>query len=108
MNAFSLGGYWTHIALSGVYADTGLMGTTSAVDPNSLMRSTTSTCANAFTASVEGGVPFVLSQNATLQPQAQLIYLHRRTEKDAANRALNDCSCQHQPLNFPSERLPRR
>ncbi|ODP32033.1 autotransporter outer membrane beta-barrel domain-containing protein, partial [Pandoraea sp. ISTKB] len=74
MNAFSFGGYWTHIAPNGGYTDTVLMGTTSSVNPSSLQGNTASTRANAFTASVEGGLPFAVSQNVTLEPQAQLIY----------------------------------
>lgn len=88
MNAFSLGGYWTHLTPSGAYADTVLMGTTSSVDPSSLVGNTASTRANALTASVEGGVPFVLSQDTTLEPQAQLIYqyTHINDLTDPASR----------------------
>ncbi|VVD71480.1 Adhesin BmaC autotransporter [Pandoraea aquatica] len=74
MNAFSFGGYWTHIAPSGAYTDTVLMGTTSSISPSSLQGNTASTRANAFTASVEGGLPFAVARDVTLEPQAQLIY----------------------------------
>lgn len=74
INSYSLGAYWTRIAPSGWYVDTVLMGSTMSVNPSSLQGNTATTRANAFTASLEGGVPLPLPYGLSLEPQAQLIY----------------------------------
>ncbi|WP_322015268.1 autotransporter outer membrane beta-barrel domain-containing protein [Paraburkholderia sp. J12] len=75
MNAYSVGGYWTHIGPGGWYTDTVLMGSTMSISPGSNLGDTASTRANAFTASLESGLPIPLNwYSLTIEPQAQLIY----------------------------------
>jgi outer membrane autotransporter protein len=77
LNAYSVGGYWTHVAASGWYTDTVLMGSSLTVDPQSRDGADTTTHGHDVAASVEGGLPFTLPGSAlTVEPQAQLIWQH--------------------------------
>ncbi|MFM0069195.1 autotransporter family protein [Paraburkholderia aspalathi] len=76
INAYSLGGYWTHIGPGGWYTDAVLMGSSLVVDPGSRDGISTTTHGNAVTGSIEGGLPIPLGYNLTLEPQAQLIWQH--------------------------------
>ncbi|ASL48332.1 Antigen 43 [Burkholderia sp. AD24] len=76
INAYSLGGYWTHVGAGGWYTDSVLMGSSLAVDPSSRDGIDTTTHGNAVTGSIEGGLPFALGYGLTLEPQAQLIWQH--------------------------------
>jgi outer membrane autotransporter protein len=74
INAYSLGGYWTHIGPSGWYTDAVLMGSSLTVDPVSRDGLNTTTHGNAVTGSLEGGLPIPLGAGLTLEPQAQLVW----------------------------------
>ncbi|CAE6724763.1 autotransporter domain-containing protein [Paraburkholderia haematera] len=76
INAYSLGGYWTHIGPGGWYTDAVLMGSSLTVDPVSRDGIATTTHGNAVTGSLEGGLPIPLGAGLTLEPQAQLIWQH--------------------------------
>ncbi|MHB2263984.1 autotransporter family protein [Aliihoeflea sp. PC F10.4] len=73
-DAFNFGGYWTRIGPTGWYIDTVLMGSHFGGHVNSVDGERIGISGRGFTASVEGGVPFVLSPGWTLEPQAQLIW----------------------------------
>lgn len=77
LNAYSVGGYWTHIGPGGWYTDTVLMG--SALDANFSSRDgvTATTHGRAFSGSVEGGLPIAIGHGLTLEPQLQLIWQHQ-------------------------------
>ena len=76
INAYSLGGYWTHIGPSGWYTDAVLMGSSLTVDPDSRDGLNTTAHGNAVTGSLEGGLPIPLGAGLTLEPQAQLVWQH--------------------------------
>ncbi|KWO47840.1 autotransporter outer membrane beta-barrel domain-containing protein [Burkholderia sp. MSMB1459WGS] len=74
VNAYNLGGYWTHIGPGGWYTDAVLMGSALTVRTHSNGNVNGSTNGNAFTGSVEAGLPIALSNGLTLEPQAQLVW----------------------------------
>ncbi|MCX4173010.1 MULTISPECIES: autotransporter outer membrane beta-barrel domain-containing protein [Paraburkholderia] len=76
INAYSLGGYWTHTGPSGWYTDAVLMGSSLTVDPVSRDGLAKTTHGNAVTGSLEGGLPIPLGAGLTLEPQAQLVWQH--------------------------------
>jgi outer membrane autotransporter protein len=76
INAYSLGGYWTHIGPGGWYTDAVLMGSSLTVDPVSRDGVGATTHGNAVTGSLEGGLPIPLGAGLTLEPQAQLVWQH--------------------------------
>jgi outer membrane autotransporter protein len=76
INAYSLGGYWTHIGAGGWYTDAVVMGSSLVVDPSSRNGIATTTHGNAVTGSLEGGLPLAIGYGLTLEPQAQLIWQH--------------------------------
>ncbi|HEY4352300.1 MAG TPA: autotransporter outer membrane beta-barrel domain-containing protein, partial [Paraburkholderia sp.] len=77
IHAYSVGGYWTHVAASGWYTDMVLMGSALTVDPQSRDGADATTHGHSVAASVEGGVPFALPGSAlTVEPQAQLLWQH--------------------------------
>lgn len=76
INAYSLGGYWTHIGPGGWYTDAVLMGSSLTVDPLSRDGVGTTTHGNAVTGSLEGGLPIPLGAGLSLEPQAQLVWQH--------------------------------
>ncbi|NHV26747.1 autotransporter outer membrane beta-barrel domain-containing protein [Burkholderia sp. D-99] len=74
INSYNLGGYWTHIGPGGWYTDAVLMGSALTVRTHSNDNVNGSTNGNAFTGSVEAGLPIALGYGLTLEPQAQLVW----------------------------------
>ena len=74
VNAYSLGGYWTHIGPGGWYTDAVLMGSSLTMTPVSRDNVGATTHGTAVTGSVEGGLPVPLTAGLTVEPQAQLIW----------------------------------
>ncbi|WP_230945098.1 autotransporter outer membrane beta-barrel domain-containing protein [Burkholderia territorii] len=74
VNAYDLGGYWTHIGAGGWYTDAVVMGSALTVRTHSNGNVNGSTDGNAFTGSVEAGFPVALGHGLTLEPQAQLVW----------------------------------
>jgi outer membrane autotransporter protein len=74
VNAYSLGGYWTHVGPSGWYTDAVLMGSSITVDPLSSQATGAGTHGTAVTGSVEGGFPITLGGAFVIEPQAQIIW----------------------------------
>ncbi|CAM2190731.1 Autotransporter outer membrane beta-barrel domain-containing protein [Burkholderia cepacia] len=74
VNAYNLGGYWTHIGPGGWYTDAVVMGSALTVRTHSNDNVNGSTNGNAFTGSVEAGLPIALGYGLTLEPQAQLVW----------------------------------
>ena len=74
VNAYSLGGYWTHVGPSGWYTDAVLMGSSITVDPLSSQATGAGTHGTAVTGSVEGGFPIPLGAAFVVEPQAQIIW----------------------------------
>ena len=72
----SLGGYWSHIGPEAWYLDAVLMGTWFHGDAVSNSDIGIDIDGTGITASLEGGYPFVLSPEWTLEPQAQVIWSH--------------------------------
>jgi outer membrane autotransporter protein len=89
LQAYTLGGYWTHFGVPGWYVDTMLQGTLYDV------RTTANrgllpfrTKGDGIAGSVEGGYPFRFAGGYFIEPQAQVIY-QRITFNDASdNEAL--------------------
>jgi outer membrane autotransporter protein len=81
----SFGGYWTHIGPQGWYLDAILMGTWFGGDAASNAGQSVDLDGQGVTASLEGGYPVALSENWTLEPQAQLIW-QRLSLDDQADR----------------------
>ena len=74
INSDGLGIYWTHIGSAGWYIDAVGMVTWLDGDAVSNMGVGADISGNAILASLEGGYPFALGSNWTLEPQAQLIW----------------------------------
>ncbi|MDP9155183.1 MAG: autotransporter outer membrane beta-barrel domain-containing protein [Pseudomonadota bacterium] len=74
MNAYSLGGYWTHVGPTGWYTDAVLMGSSITVDPLSNQGTGAGTHGTAVTGSVEGGFPIALGNAFVVEPQAQILW----------------------------------
>ncbi|WP_414445242.1 autotransporter outer membrane beta-barrel domain-containing protein [Burkholderia sp. 22PA0106] len=74
VNAYDLGGYWTHIGPAGWYTDAVLMGSALTVRTHANDNLNGSTNGNAFTGSLEAGLPIALGYGLTLEPQAQLVW----------------------------------
>lgn len=93
VNAYNLGGYWTHVAPSGWYTDALLMGSALTVRAQSNDGVRGSANGNALAGSVETGLPIPLAQNLTLEPQAQLVW--QWTSLNAFNDGASDVSWNH-------------
>ncbi len=74
MNAYTLGGYWTHKGASGWYTDTVLQGTFYSTDARSIYGEHITPDGWGLVASLEGGYAFQLGNGFSLEPQAQLAY----------------------------------
>lgn len=74
LDSYSLGTYWNHVGASGAYSDFVLMATRLNMDTRSIQAIAGKTHGNALTASLEAGVPLVLSDSLVLEPQAQLVW----------------------------------
>lgn len=81
----SVGGYWTHIGAQGWYIDAVLMGTWFGGDATSRAGERLDIDGTGVTASLEGGYPIALSEDWTLEPQAQIIWQNLSLD-DAADR----------------------
>ncbi|MCL2875503.1 MAG: autotransporter outer membrane beta-barrel domain-containing protein [Betaproteobacteria bacterium] len=73
-HAYTLGGYWTHFAKTGWYADSVLQGTYYNMSSTSAEKMEMSTNATAIALSIEGGKTFRFDKGYFIEPQAQLIY----------------------------------
>jgi outer membrane autotransporter protein len=76
INAYSAGGYWTHVGPGGWYTDAVLMGSSLTISPMSYENIGASTHGYAEAASFEAGLPVPLPANLRIEPQAQLIWQH--------------------------------
>ncbi|MBE1203218.1 autotransporter outer membrane beta-barrel domain-containing protein [Aminobacter carboxidus] len=74
LDAYSVGGYYTHVGPDGWYLDAVLMGTWFGGDASSDRSIGIDADGRVVTASLEAGVPIALSQSWTLEPQAQIIW----------------------------------
>ncbi len=74
INAYSLGGYWSHIGPTGWYTDVVVQGSSLTVDPRSSRGVGSTTHGTAVSTSVEAGLPLAVGGNVTVEPQAQLIW----------------------------------
>ncbi|SMG21574.1 autotransporter family protein [Paraburkholderia susongensis] len=74
VNSYNLGAYWTHIGAGGWYTDAVAMGSALTVRTHSNDNVGGSTDGNAFTGSIEAGLPIALAYGLTLEPQAQLVW----------------------------------
>ena len=74
VEGYSLGAYWTRVASSGWYSDAVLMATRFKTDAQSTLGRGGRPHGKTLTASFEAGYPLALGDNATLQPQVQLIW----------------------------------
>lgn len=86
VDAYSLGGYWTHLGPSGWYIDMVLQGTRyDQANTNSVLGENLDTNGWGIAASLEAGYPFILAEGWTLEPQAQIVYQHVRLDDGADN-----------------------
>jgi outer membrane autotransporter protein len=76
INAYSAGGYWTHVGPGGWYTDAVLLGSSLTISPMSYENIGASTHGYAEAASFEAGMPIPLPANLRIEPQAQLIWQH--------------------------------
>ncbi|MGO4671352.1 autotransporter outer membrane beta-barrel domain-containing protein [Bosea sp. 2YAB26] len=74
IDAYSLGGYWTHFGPSGWYLDGVVQGTWYDAKADSKRGFILNRDAFGFAASLEGGYPLQLGYGVILEPQAQLVY----------------------------------
>lgn len=74
MDAYTVGGYWTHKAAQGWYSDAVIQGTWYQADAKSISGQRIKPDGFGFLASLEGGYSFNLGNGLTLEPQAQIIY----------------------------------
>lgn len=81
IDAYSLGAYWTHFWNSGAYLDAVLMGTWLDQTTRSTYGAKGDSKGSILTASLEGGYPIELGSGWKLEPQAQLIFQHQRSER---------------------------
>ncbi|WP_048648920.1 autotransporter domain-containing protein [Nitratireductor soli] len=79
----SFGGYWTHIGPRGWYVDAVLMGTWFSGDASSSSGESIDIDGTGITASLEGGYPFALTDQWTLEPQGQIIWQHLSLDDSA-------------------------
>jgi len=74
MNAYSLGGYWTHFGAPGWYLDAILQGTWYDVRAISGRLPTLTTSGWGFASSLEAGYPIKLRAGWLVEPQAQIVF----------------------------------
>ncbi|MFJ0607996.1 autotransporter outer membrane beta-barrel domain-containing protein [Bordetella bronchiseptica] len=74
LNAYYIGGYWTHIGPSGWYVDAVLAGTRYEQKAKSSNDLRTEAKGWGVTASVEAGYPVPIGEKWHIEPQAQLVY----------------------------------
>jgi len=93
MEGYTLAGYWTHFEPEGAYLDGVVQATWLDIHASTPRIETKSTTGFDFAASLEGGYPFELDEDWTLEPQGQLIYQAlsiERTEDVAAQIDFRD------------------
>jgi outer membrane autotransporter protein len=85
-DSYSVGGYWTHFGTNGWYLDGVLQGTWYDTTSTSNQQENLTTHGFGTAVSAEGGYPFVVGDDWSLEPQSQLIYqsLHLDNAHDAA------------------------
>src|SRR5690606_34707869 len=91
LDAYSLGGYWTHLGPSGWYVDTVLMTSWLSGGPTSVRGVGADVDGTLFTASIEGGYPIALGRGLTLEPQAQRIW--QELSVDSGSDASSTVGC---------------
>ncbi|WP_227460578.1 autotransporter outer membrane beta-barrel domain-containing protein [Cupriavidus pauculus] len=91
VDAYSLGGYWTHVGPTGWYTDAVMQGSTLIANPRSARSVGASTHGTAVSTSIEAGVPLPLGNGFAIEPQAQLIWQHI---------SLNDIDDGISPVSF--------
>jgi outer membrane autotransporter protein len=74
INAYSLGGYWTHFGARGWYLDAILQGTWYNANGASTTLPALTTNGWGFASSLEGGYPIYLGGGFLIEPQAQIVY----------------------------------
>lgn len=74
LDAYSLGGYFTHVGASGWYVDAVLMGTWLGGAAKADQGISLDAGGRVVTASLEAGAPVAINDRWTLEPQAQLIW----------------------------------
>ncbi|MCK1366404.1 autotransporter outer membrane beta-barrel domain-containing protein [Bradyrhizobium sp. 62] len=74
INAYSLGGYWTHFGATGWYLDAILQGTWYNVRSASTSLPALTTNGWGFASSLEAGYPVHLGGGFVIEPQAQIVY----------------------------------
>ncbi|MGF6721303.1 outer membrane autotransporter protein [Paraburkholderia sp. GAS41] len=90
IDAYSAGGYWTHVGPGGWYTDAVLMGSSLTISPMSNESIGASTHGHAEAASFEAGLPIPLPAHVSVEPQAQLIWQH--TSIDDLNDGVSSVS----------------
>jgi autotransporter family porin len=76
VNGTSIGATWTHVGPQGWYLDGVVMGTWFGGDATSGAGENVDVDGSGVTLSLEGGYPFQITPEWTLEPQAQLIWQH--------------------------------
>ncbi|GAA2850292.1 outer membrane autotransporter protein [Aminobacter aminovorans] len=74
LDAYSVGGYFTHVGPGGWYVDAVLMGSWLGGDASSERAIGIDTDGRVVTASLEAGAPITLTEGWMLEPQAQIIW----------------------------------
>lgn len=81
MDAYTLGGYWTHHGATGWYTDAVIQGTLYDTTAKSIHNERVTPDSWGLLASLEGGYSFKLSGGWTLEPQGQLAYQKVKTDR---------------------------
>lgn len=74
LDAYSFGGYFTHVGAGGWYVDAVVLGTWFGGDASTDRGIGIDPDGDALTLSLEGGAPIAISQSWTIEPQAQLVW----------------------------------
>ncbi|WP_198174110.1 autotransporter family protein [Mesorhizobium xinjiangense] len=74
LDAYTIGGYWTHYGKEGWYLDALVQGTWYDLEADSVRPFSLATDGVGFGASLEAGYPFPLDDGWIIEPQAQLTY----------------------------------
>jgi outer membrane autotransporter protein len=74
LDAYSFGGYFTHVGAGGWYVDAVVMGTWFGGDASTDRGIGIDPDGDALTLSLEAGAPIVVAEGWTLEPQAQLVW----------------------------------
>ena len=77
LDAYSMGGYWTHLTPGGWYTDAVVMGTAYTFDPTSRDGVQATAHGHAATASLESGWSLALGSGMRIEPQAQVVWQHQ-------------------------------